>query len=135
MVLFFTATLLLSILGLVSLIALKRWELRTGGVLGGAVRPHVSQFSRTVLVWFERVLPALLRQNAARAGAVLRTALHRGVAQGVLHAEHGLERTLYLLRHTTEEKPMLGEASAFLREVAEHKKQLLAQGPGAITEE
>lgn len=133
--LFFTATLLISIFGLIGLIALKRWELKTGGMLGGAMRPHVSGFFQTIVAWFEQALPVLIRENAARAGNAARTTLHRTVAQAVLAAERGLERTLHLLRHSTEEKPRLGEASAFLREVAEHKKKLLAQGPGAITEE
>lgn len=135
MALFFTATLLISILGLVSLIALKRWELRTGGALGGSLRPRVGRFSEDVLAWFEGSLPELVHRNALHLLELSKNSLHHGVAKAVVFTEGKLEHTLHVLRHTTEEKPRSGEASAFLREVAEHKKQLLAQGPGAITEE
>jgi len=49
---------------------------------------------------------------------------HRTTAWSVLQVERMLEKTLHTLRHTTAARAD-GEASAFLREVAEHKKSLI----------
>jgi hypothetical protein len=124
MVLFFTATLVLSIVGLVSLIGIKQWELSTGGVMFAQLRPRFGRASHTLLVWVERVLPALARVYARRGAEAAQTHLHRSLAQMVLTTEGWLEKSLHTLRYTTEHKPSSTEVSSFLREVAEHKKQL-----------
>ena len=125
MVPFFTITLLFSILGLTSLIGVKRWELTTGGVLGARVRPSVGKFFHHVLVWIERVLPRLLVSYVERMLRTAQSAVHRASAYLVLHAEHWLEYTLQMVRHKTDARRGMGEVSVFLREVAEHKKKLI----------
>jgi hypothetical protein len=123
MALFFTITLAISILGVCGVLWGKHWELTTGQVLLGSVRPRIDRFFQIVLFWIERVLPLLVRVYSRRAAAAALVALHRAFAWMVLEFERLLERTLHTVRHTTDAKR--GEASAFLREVAEHKKRLL----------
>jgi hypothetical protein len=126
MVLFFTVLLAISITGLVSLLALKRWELRTGNMLLAGARPHVSEVSHKILTWFERVLPHLVVQLVQRGVQQGRVLVHRGAAHSLLWAEHTLERVLTKLRGVTEHpRSSSKEASAFLREIAEHKRQLV----------
>jgi hypothetical protein len=126
MVLFFCATLLLSILGLASLLYIKRWELRTGRMLLSGVRPALGGLSHKSLHWVERGLPVLATTYARRGVRAAHAALHRGAAWGLLLAERGLEYILEALRGVTEHPPKSNkEASVFLREVAEHKRQLL----------
>ena len=138
MVLFFTTTLAVSIVGLLTLIMVKHWELSTGRVVLGALRPAIGSFLSGILHWVERQAPSLLRQWVRRAWFIGRTLFHRYVAWSVLWAEHLLERTLYLLRHNTSQPKSGGEASAFLVEVSKHKKTLLKRSskkPNAIYEE
>jgi hypothetical protein len=125
MVLFFCTTLSISIVGLVLLLWVKRWELRTGRVVFAGVRPHVAELSHSTLVWFERVLPHLAQVYARRTARAAEDMLHHGAARGLLAAEHGLERVLQSLRGVTEQPRANREASVFLREVAEHKRKLL----------
>lgn len=125
MVLFFTILLAISIAGLVSMLMVKRWELRTGSMLLAGTRPHVSQASHRFLVWIERVLPHLISQLAQRGAREGRVLVHRGAAYSLLWAEHMLERVLAKLRGVTEQPRSSKEASAFLREIAEHKRQLV----------
>jgi hypothetical protein len=125
MVLFFTVSLGISIVGLVSLLAIKRWELRTGNLLLAGARPHVSVASQNVLVWFERVLPRLVLQLLRRGAHEARVLIHRTVAHSLIWAEHTLERVLASLRGVTERPRSNKQASAFLREIAEHKRQLV----------
>ncbi len=125
MVEIFTATLITSIVGLVLLLSIKHWELKTGSMVGRNVRPSINRFFHVVLLWSERIIPTLIRIYSRRA---LRSSLsfaHRGTARLVVKAEKGLEKTLHTLRHSTDVRRGMGEASFFLREVAEHKKQLL----------
>jgi hypothetical protein len=125
MVLFFTVLLVISIVGLVSLLVIKRWELRTGNLLLAGARPHVSVASQNVLVWFERVLPHLMVLLVRRGVHLTRVLAHRGAAHSLVWAEHTLERVLGALRGMTEQPRSNKEASAFLREIAEHKRQLV----------
>jgi hypothetical protein len=122
---FFISTLAISIFGLVLLLGLKRWELSTGRVIGGSVRPAVGVKAHQWLAWFENVMPALMRQWARDSFRYLEVVLHRFAALCVLLAERGLEKVLKLLRHKTTVKHSDTEASAFLREVSAHKKQLI----------
>jgi hypothetical protein len=120
---FFTITLLLSCAGMIMLLALKRYELRTNRMLFAQVRPALGGFFSGALVWVERVLPALAAKQARRAYARARAAVRAAVAHGAIIADHLLERALHALRRGT--LSPRGEASPFLREVAEHKKKLL----------
>ena len=122
---FFTATLLISVIGLVSLLWVKNWEIRTGHVLMAGVRPRVGVMSHSFLIWIERVLPRLVTVYARRTARAVENWMHRATAYGLLAAEHGLERGLHSLRGVTEKPRANREASAFLREVAAHKKKLL----------
>ena len=131
MVLFFTTTLLASIVGLLLLLSVKQWELRTGAVLGGRVRAPVGNFFHTALLWLERILPTLTRVFLRRAFRASVAFVHRASAWGVLWAEWTLEHVLHVLRKTTSVRHGVGEASVFLREVAEHKRKLLKEGHAA----
>ena len=123
--LFFTSTLVISIAGLVSLMALKRWEMATGKILGGSLRPKVGARAHRGLSWLEHALPGLVRQWIAEGGRYARVMFHRFAALAVLLVERGLEKFLQLIRVKTSVKHSDAQASAFLREVSAHKKQLL----------
>lgn len=125
MVPFFTVLLAISIVGLVSLLAIKRWELRTGNMLMAGARPRVSAASQHTLTWFERVLPRLIQELLRRGVNKTSVLVHRAAAYSLLWAEHTLERVLRALRGVTEQPRSNKEASAFLREIAEHKRQLV----------
>ena len=124
MVLFFTAGLVLSILGMVGLLGFKRYELVSGTVLFVSVRPAVGHFFKQALWWVEKVLPALVRMYTIRFVRFCRIVLQRGIARSILWLEHILELVLDTVREQTAVTRMPGEASAFLREVAEHKRKL-----------
>ncbi len=122
--LFFTITLLLSCLGMLVLLWLKRYELRTGRMFFAGARPRLGEFFSRTLVWVEYALPALLAHAAKRLWRAARVLAHRTVAWVVVGTETLLERGLQVLRHKTDAPRQGGEASPFLREVAEHKKIL-----------
>lgn len=121
------AGLLISIVGLVSLFMIKRWELQTGRMLFATARPVVGQWAKDTLVWFEQALPKLVVHYGAHMGARAEHWLHKSAAHTLLSAEHALERVLATLRGVTERPRSNKEASAFLREVAEHKRQLVSR--------
>ncbi len=127
MLIFFTVLLALSIVGMVSLLGVKQWELHTDNLLLVRMRPKAGNFFQQLLFWVERVLPALVRVYARRLWRAARAWLHRVVAQGVLATEAWLEWVLHTLRHTTDMRAPrgTGTTSVFLQEVAEHKKKLL----------
>lgn len=120
---FLIVLLCVSIAGLIMLLASKRWETATGRVLFSEVRPAAGRILGGGLHFVERRAPALLRELAWTLYRTVRRWLHVGTAWAVLRAEALLERVLHTLRHTTVTSGN-GEASAFLREVAEHKKLL-----------
>lgn len=124
MVPFLIALLCVSSAGIVGLIAIKRWEMTTGRILLSDIRPAAGRVLGSGLHFVERRAPVLLKNWAWRLYRTTRATLHLGVAWVVVHTERLLERVLSALRHTTAERGE-GEASAFLREVAEHKKSLL----------
>lgn len=133
---FFTATLIFSIIGLTALISLKRWELTTGKVVWGGVRPKVGEFLHRCVLFFERVLPALIVTLLARAGVKMRAWAHAATAWGVLVVERGLESTLHGIRRKTSAPAQHTQSSEFFREVAEHKRKLQESAePGAIFED
>ena len=129
MVLFFSATLGISIVGIWALLVLKRFEMTTGKVLGGRVRPSVDAFFHAGLVWVEHRAPALLRFWLNYALANGKKFLRYAAAHSILALERLLRRVLQLLHYTTQPGENTGEVSRFLREVAEHKKKLLKRTP------
>ena len=136
MVTFFTATLVISMVGLVLLIGVKRWEMTTGRVVWASVRPAVGEALHRVVLFFERVLPGLLRAGVTRAIAGVRAFAHRAAAWGVLILERVLESVLHGLRRKTSVRHVRREQSSdFLREVAEHKKKIQELEDRAIYED
>lgn len=133
---FFTVTLVVSIVGLFTLVSIKRWELTSGKVVWASVRPAVGEFLHQRVVFVERVLPALVVGFAGRVWRGVRALAHAAVAWVVLFIERGLESTLHIIRHKTSTPPKHQKSSDFLREVAEHKRKLQASDePGAIFED
>ena len=124
MVFLFIAGLVISIVGLVTLLYVKHWELSTGRLVAVKARPHVNRASKNTFMFFEHVVPALVRVYGRRGWRIVLASIHRTSAWVVLRAEHFLEYTLHSLRHSTDVRHGAGEASAFLRQVAEHKKKL-----------
>lgn len=124
MVTFFTITLIISIAGIAALMTIKQIELSTGMVVLGPLKRPINRFFRTILVLIERVLPALARESLAHVLETSRTALLKLVARGILWFETLLHDTLRLLREKLHPHHTRGEASAFLKEVGEYKKQL-----------
>lgn len=123
--LFFTVTLVISIVGMTAILWLKRYELASGRVLFASTRPRLRTFFRQTLFWFERVLPGLLSHEVRRLWNLARSAARAGLARAILLIERWLEEGLRALRQLTAHAPHAkGEASPFLREVAEHKKKL-----------
>lgn len=124
MVITLTVLLGVSATGLIALLTVKRWELTTGRILFSELRPAAGRILGSGLTFVERRAPVLLKNIAWAVYRRASAALHFAVAWVVLHAERLLERVLNILRHTTHPAGE-GEASPFLREVAEHKKSLL----------
>lgn len=124
MALFFTVTLGISIVGMLLLLGFKRYELVSGNVLFASRRPAIGSFFKHTLWWIEKVLPALVRAYSRRAWHFCKTMLQQSIAKSILWVEHSLERVLHTVREQTTVERTPGEASAFLREVAEHKRKL-----------
>jgi biopolymer transport protein ExbB/TolQ len=124
MALFFTVTLAVSIAGMLLLLGFKRYELSSGKLLFVSGRPAIGNFFKRVFWWIEKVLPALVRVYGRRAFRFAKAALQRGLARSILWLERTLEHILRTVREKTETPRAPGEASAFLREVAEHKRKL-----------
>ncbi|HEX8994121.1 MAG TPA: hypothetical protein VF803_02615 [Candidatus Paceibacterota bacterium] len=130
MVLILTSVLILSILGMAALLYVKHWELSTGKVLFGNARPHIADVSHRALVVVEHTIPGAARSLISEMKVWVRTGARAAIARAWFAIEHALERALHFLRNavahqhhdTTESR---GSASAFLREVAEHKRHLM----------
>lgn len=138
MAIFFTVLLGVSIVGMASLLLLKRYELNTGRIFLASSRPAIGAFFHRKLMWLEYVLPGLLRVGIQTLYKSARRLAHVWAAWLVVRLERVLERALHTVRQTTHVVPRTGErASAFLREVAEHKKKLQEDNPdrGTVIEE
>lgn len=138
MVLFFTTTLAVSIVGMISLLALKRHELNTGRIFMASSRPRMGAFFHRALMWVEHVLPGLVRVGIQNLYRAFRRLAHVAAAWIVIHLEQGLEAALSRIRHTTRAPiKRTDETSSFLRQVAEHKKKLQDELPnrGTVIEE
>ncbi len=125
---FFITTLLISIVGMVSMILIKRWELRTGKMVMRNRRPGVARAVRTTAFVTGTVAPLVARHWWEYGVEWTKLRLHRATAWTVIHTERGLEKVLHTIRHSTAPE-RVGEASEFLREVAEHKKQIQENAP------
>lgn len=133
MALFFTATLALSILAMVFLLALRRYELNTGHVFLAGSRPAIGAFFHRKLVWIEYVLPGLVRAGIKRSYLFVRAVARVWIGRGALAAEQRLEQALQRVRRTTSRIPRRGpRSSTFLREVSEHKKKVQETRPENI---
>jgi len=125
MVFFLTIVLVLSCAGMAGLLYAKHWELSTGRMLFEKKRPQIEIFFHRISRAFETYLPALIKEYSRRALRWLRGSARTGLAHALLAVEEWLERTLHALRHrVVPPQDATGQASAFLREVAEHKKRL-----------
>lgn len=125
MTFFLTITLLLSCAGLVVLLALKRYELTSGRLLMSGMRPKVGGVAHAGVMFVESVLPSLVVRWIQQLIVAARALAHKALARGILLFEHVLHRMLVSVRDMTTHAPSSGgPASAFLREVAEHKRTL-----------
>ncbi len=125
MVFFFVTTFILAIIGMVAILSVRHWELETGNVCLTNVRPQMSRALRFVSLWCGHILPTLIRIYSRRAWRAISVSAHHTAARVAIKLEQLLEHTLHMVRRTTEIPRGSGEVSAFLREVAEHKKKLL----------
>lgn len=135
MALFVASTLSLSIIGMAAIIGLKRYELRTGKVLFASVRPRVSQYVHRGVVFFTRTLPMFIVWGSVRVYRWFRLSTRHLLAVSLLWLEHHLERMLHFLRDSAAPKDATVTPSAFLQEVAEHKKTLARRKSRRIKEE
>jgi hypothetical protein len=126
---FFSITLAISIVGLVLLLVLKRYEMTTGRVVMGGLRPWVGSFFHHALHFVERGMPALMRSLMGKMLGATRTQARRGFARAILLFEYNLERVLHVVRQKSQARPREGVASEFLQEVAAHKQKLLRRTP------
>lgn len=122
---FFTVTLGISIVGLLSLFILKRYEMRGNRVMLAPMRPGINGFFHSILVFFEYRIPSFLKNLMRSFSAIVRRAFHRLVARAMLLFEYTLEHVLHTVRKKSEAPQGQGEVSMFLQEVAAHKKSLL----------
>lgn len=127
MVLFFTSTLIISVVGMLLLLLLKQVELSTGSVILANARPGINRFFKTCLVLVERVLPALLHNGVVRLMRRIKVFVQKLLAYIILHVEAWMKQTLHTIREKLHPEVPRGEASAFLKEVGDYKKQLEAQ--------
>jgi hypothetical protein len=128
MALFLTIVLLISCAGMALILLLKQRELRTGRMFFAGARPALSGFFSRMLV-IERALPSIAGGVSRRAGSSVRAGFHALAAWIVLHLERVLEKALHVIRYKTSAPEAQGEASPFLREVAEYKKKLQEEKP------
>src|SRR5450432_3613046 len=135
MVFYLIIMLAVSLVGMTTLLSVKRYELTTGRLMFGASRPTISKFASRTVFLFGTAIPLYVRWHIRRAYQVGASWVHRATARAVLTLEGWLESILTTVREKTEAPRAPGEASAFLREVAEHKKQLSSKENGRITEE
>ncbi len=128
MALVFTVALVVSIVGMLMLLMMKRYELNTGRIFMAASRPAIGGFFHHKLVWIEYVLPGLIRVGIKRTYVFVRRVLRVWTIRIAIKLETALEKALSRVRHTTL-PARRGQSSAFLREVAEHKKKLQKELP------
>ncbi len=124
MVLTLIIVLYVSIAGMVLLIGIKRFELKTGRVLASSVRPALARVSHSTVLWGKQ-FPYFVGRYFIQKTPVARVALQRMLARGLVWTEHLLEQMLHTLRRGTTPQKGGTPVSDFLREVTEHKRTLL----------
>ncbi|HVV39036.1 MAG TPA: hypothetical protein VHD31_01795 [Candidatus Paceibacterota bacterium] len=125
MALFFTITLLISSLGLLSLLLLKSYEMRTGRLFMASMRPGVQRLMHATVLFVEYILPGLARRGVRGIWLSVEGVVKQALARAILFFENALENMLTFVRELMQPPRGGGQASQFLREVAEHKKKLL----------
>jgi hypothetical protein len=126
LVLFLTATLIVSSLCLATLLWLKDWELSTGNMIMSGMRENLSRWSLFSIDFFEHTIPERSQRLWESFMLWLRGSARGALARALLSIEQMLERVLHFLRHgLTAERSNESQVSAFLQEVAEHKKRLI----------
>ena len=127
---FFSVTLAISIVGLVLLLVVKRYEMTTGHVVMAGLRPRLDRFFHRALVLLERGVPAALYALVGRVLGAMRTRTKHALARAILLFEYYLERTLHIVRQKSQARSHGdGASSQFLQEVAAHKQKLLRRSP------
>ena len=121
----FVGMLGVSVVGMGTVLALKRYELASGAVFFSAIRPRASDFFARLSAWLTKHLPAAAQHAARRGLERAQASVHRNIAKAIIATEFGLEKALRTVKDKTAAGRIPGEASPFLREVAEHKKKLL----------
>jgi hypothetical protein len=127
MALFFSITLGISIVGLILILVLKRIEMRTGRVMLRGARPSVGRLFAGVLFFLGRVIPGVVRASFISLFHLMKRGVHFIRVEFARMFEKRLEGLLHRVRETTRSERNRGEASGFLREVADHKRSLSDQ--------
>ena len=132
-----TTTLGVSIVMMVLLLVVKRYEMKRHRVVFHRLRPRVNRFFQGILVFVEHILPGAGKNLVHRFVRGVRGVVERLVARAILVFEFTLEHVLHTVRQKSQVKEGGGEVSLFLREVAAHKQKLLkrARSQRAIFEE
>jgi hypothetical protein len=125
MAIFFLTTLCISALALITLLGVKRYELRTGRVAFARIRPRAQRLIQNVILLVQYMLPFLARRSLFALTRGFRLAVGHFVALGVLYVENALRQMLVAIHNILQPKTHVGPASSFLQEVAEHKRKLL----------
>ena len=123
--LLFSTTLGISILGLLAILIIKRFEIRTGRKFFGRARQPLDSAS----VFIVEGVPSLFHQGRHHALGTMRQWLQFGVMHAIVQVEKTLEKMLHNVREKTRTPREPGEASQFLREVADHKREILNRAP------
>jgi hypothetical protein len=134
MAFFLTITLLVSALGLIVLLVLKRYEMKRGKLLLARIRPGAGGVAYRAVMFVESVLPALVVGGVQGLFLGVRALARRVMARTIVLFERVLHRMLAFMHDMTRPPSGGGPASAFLQEVAEHKRALQkrSSGKGAI---
>lgn len=119
-----TILLCISIVGLLSLIAFKAWELKSETFLFSGVRTRIGGHSHRFLESLRAEFPKTAARTTRILGRVVRTYASFGLAKMLIAFEALLEKTLRTIRTAPRELERRGEASPFLREVAAYKRMI-----------
>jgi hypothetical protein len=125
MLLFLTVVLICSSIAMMLLLYAKHWELTRNRLILASVRPLLSSASSHAIQTVEQRVPLAVRQLGMRIVIWIRLRARDIAARMLIAVEHALEAALVRLKHAF--SPAIsseGASSAFLREVAEHKRKL-----------
>lgn len=135
MVFILIGILVFSIVGMVAILSVKRYELTTGKLILGSVRPGLSRKSSRAHFVVTRWLPAYVLYVLFRMYVYVRGWVQKLAARLVLFLERVLERVLIEVKERTTPNRAPGEASPFLREVGKYKEEIAQNGERSIKEE